>query len=152
MILISLACAESISMQNNYPSWEVSTYAARHRLRSAWWLYPGLEWEGRRKAARSFLNYNKPPTTVNNQKSIRGSAACGDLFENHQEGGYVLTVTVCENMHDLVNWDEGYSDRHTCTCLHGACVLGMSWWVAIRPLSGPPAGSEQLTDSTSEQL
>lgn len=31
------------------------------------------------ETAHSFLNYNKPPTTVNNQKSITGSAASGDI-------------------------------------------------------------------------
>lgn len=41
-------------------------------------------------------------------------------------GGGGGRPAICENMHDLVNWDKGYFDRRTCTCLHGGCVLGMS--------------------------
>lgn len=99
------------------------------------------------EAIHSLLNYYKPPKTGNNQNPITGSAASGDIALSSQwEGPFG------ENIHDLVNWDQGYFDKSTCPCLHGSCVLSMSWWVAIQPLSGPPAGSEQLTDSTSEQL
>lgn len=77
MILISLACAESISMQNNYPSWEVSTDAGSTFGGEA--LGGFIQgWDGRDaggeagETVRSLLNYNKPPNTVNNQKAITG--------------------------------------------------------------------------------
>lgn len=114
-------------------------------------------WRKAAEAVCSLLNYNKPPNTVNNQNPITGSAASGDTALKNMTEGDTLPkwegqLTIWENICDLVNWDQGYFDRSTCTCLHGSCVLSMSWWVAIRPLSGPPAGLEQLTDSTSEQL
>lgn len=106
---------------------------------------------------RSLLNYNKPPNTVNIQNPITGSAASGDIALKRMKGEDTSSqwegrLTIRENICDLVNWDQGYFDRSTCTCLHGSCVLSMSWWVAIQPFSGPLAGLEQLTDSTSEQL
>lgn len=51
-----------------------------------------------------------------------------------------------------LKWVGGYFDCSTCMCLHGSCVVCWRRWGVIRPLSGPLTGSEQLTDSTSEQL
>lgn len=50
-------------MQNNYPSSEVSTDAARHRRRSTWWLYSALGVGGGR-SRYSISDYNKPASDV----------------------------------------------------------------------------------------
>lgn len=84
---------------------------------------------GAGETAHSLLDYHKPPSTVNNQKPFYRNCSIRKYFLKQTQRRRRRTqcrLTVCENMHDPVNWVGGYFDCSTCTCLHGSCVLCMS--------------------------
>lgn len=113
-------------------------------------LFGGRDGRDRGKAgetAHPFLNYNKPPTSVNKPHCIMRNAAFWETFPESIDHGSNEKADW-----SFVNWDGGYFDRSTCTCLHGSSVPVWADGWRYSPSLVPPAGWKQLTDSTSEQL